>query len=99
MMGAKMVDNGRLPEEWIRAYARDAEGHADYADPAWERKAARALAALIFSGLFFLALPGTFLGVWNLVIISSHRSHTAASTAWIQAHGHAQLFGWVGRNG
>jgi len=96
MMGRTIVDTGRLPEQWIRAYQRDAEGQADYADPAWERKAARALAAFILSGLFFLALPGTFLGVWNLVIISSHRSHTAASTAWIQAHGHAQMFGWVG---
>ncbi|MGH7973022.1 MAG: NnrS family protein, partial [Limisphaerales bacterium] len=43
-----------------------------------------------------MALPGTFLGVWNLLQISAHQSHTAASTAWIQAHGHAQLFGWVG---
>ena len=96
MMGTKIVDNRTLPEQWIRAYERDTEGQADYADPAWERKAARVLAAFILSGLFFLALPGTFLGVWNLVIISSHRSHTAASAAWIQAHGHARLLGWVG---
>jgi len=95
-MGTKIVDNRTLPEQWIRAYERDTEGQADYADPAWERKAARALAAFILSGLFFLALPGTFLGVWNLVLISSHQSHTAASAAWIQAHGHAQLLGWVG---
>ena len=86
----------RLPAEWVRAYEHDARGQMDYADPAWERKAARALAAFILSGIFFLALPGTFLGVWNLLQISAHQSHTAASTAWIQAHGHAQLFGWVG---
>jgi uncharacterized protein involved in response to NO len=95
-MGTKIVDQGRLPEEWVRAYERDGEVQADYADPAWERKSARALAAFILSGLFFLALPGTFLGVWNLLLISSHHSHSAASTAWIQSHGHAQLFGWVG---
>jgi len=92
----KTVDRAWLPAEWVRAYERDAEGRMDYADPAWERKAARALAAFILSGIFFLALPGTFLGVWNLLQISAHHSHTAASTVWIQAHGHAQLFGWVG---
>ncbi len=50
----------------------------------------------IIAGLLFMLLPGTFLGVWNLLSISS--SHTAASLspAWIQAHGHAQIFGWLG---
>ena len=95
-MGTTIFEKRRLPEEWIRAFERDAEEQPDYADPAWERKSARVLAAFILSGLFFLALPGTFLGVWNLLQISSHHSHNAASTAWIQAHGHAQLFGWVG---
>ncbi len=95
-MGTVIADKFRLPKEWIRAYARDAEARPDYADPAWERKAARVLAAFILSGIFFLALPGTFLGVWNLLEISAHHAETAASTAWIQAHGHAQLFGWVG---
>lgn len=95
-MRNRTADSAGLPAEWIRAYKRDAQGPMDYADPAWERKAARALAAFILSGIFFLALPGTFLGVWNLLQISAHQSHTAASTAWLQAHGHAQLFGWVG---
>lgn len=85
-----------LPEAWKLAEQRDREGAADYADPAPERRSARALAAFILAGLVFLALPGTFLGVWNLIVISEHRAATAASTAWIQAHGHAQLFGWVG---
>jgi len=95
-MSRKALEKAGLPEQWVRAYERDAQGQVDYADPAWERKAARALAAFIVSGTFFLALPGTFLGVWNLLQISVHRSNTAASAAWIQAHGHAQLFGWVG---
>lgn len=85
-----------LPEQWRLAYERDRKAPPDYADPGPERRAARALAAFILAGLAFLALPGTFLGVWNLIIISEHRASTAASNAWIQAHGHAQLFGWVG---
>jgi uncharacterized protein involved in response to NO len=95
-MSTNSLEKAGLPEQWVRAYERDAQGQMDYADPAWERKAARALAAFILSGIFFLVLPGTFLGVWNLLQISAHQSDTAASAAWIQAHGHAQLFGWVG---
>ena len=56
---------------------------------------ARLLAAFISAGLVFLVLPGTLLGVWNLITISAGRQPDAISTAWIQAHGHAQLFGWV----
>ena len=43
-----------------------------------------------------MLLPGTFLGVWNLIKISSREAAESISPAWIQAHGHAQLFGWVG---
>jgi uncharacterized protein involved in response to NO len=50
--------------------------------------------AYIVSGLTFMLLPGTFLGVWNLIHISAHSAPISAS--WIQAHGHAQVFGWVG---
>jgi hypothetical protein len=32
----------------------------------------------------------------NLLSISSHQSASAAQTSWIQAHGRAQIFGWVG---
>jgi uncharacterized protein involved in response to NO len=86
-----------LPFEWRMAYERDRKGGALAGnDPAPERRAGRMLGAFILTGLLFLALPGTVLGVWNLVTISSRRVPTAASTAWIQAHGQAQLFGWVG---
>ncbi|HEX3748902.1 MAG TPA: hypothetical protein VHW09_33490 [Bryobacteraceae bacterium] len=54
------------------------------------------VAAYIITGLLFLVLPGTFLGVWNLVSISSQHSLGTLSPAWIQAHGHAQIFGWLG---
>jgi hypothetical protein len=43
-----------------------------------------------------MLLPGTFLGVWNLVSISSEHSLASLSGAWLQAHGHAQIFGWIG---
>ncbi|HKR83382.1 MAG TPA: hypothetical protein VJS37_04355, partial [Terriglobales bacterium] len=46
--------------------------------------------------LFFMLFPGTFLGVWNLLAISSRRSVETVPPAWIQAHGHAQVFGWIG---
>ena len=43
-----------------------------------------------------MLLPGTFLGVWNLIRISNHAAAASISAAWIQAHGQAQLFGWIG---
>jgi hypothetical protein len=43
-----------------------------------------------------MLLPGTFLGVWNLLAISSHRAASSVSAGWVQAHGHAQIFGWIG---
>jgi len=56
----------------------------------------RVVAAYVVTGLAFLILPGTFLGVWNLVSISSQHALGTLSPAWIQAHGHAQIFGWLG---
>ena len=61
-----------------------------------ETTLARLLMLYISTGLFFMLLPGTFLGVWNLLAISSHRAANSVSPAWIQAHGHAQIFGWIG---
>lgn len=61
-----------------------------------ETALSRLLMLYISTGLFFMLLPGTFLGVWNLLAISSHRSSTTVPAAWIQAHGHAQIFGWIG---
>jgi hypothetical protein len=57
---------------------------------------ARMLMLYISTGLFFMLLPGTFLGVWNLVAISSSRAANSILPTWIQAHGHAQIFGWIG---
>jgi uncharacterized protein involved in response to NO len=56
----------------------------------------RMVTVYVLTGLLFLGLPGTFLGVWNLVSISGRHSLAGLSQAWLQAHGHAQIFGWIG---
>jgi uncharacterized protein involved in response to NO len=56
----------------------------------------RAVTLYIVTGLLFMLVPGTFLGVWNLISISSQHTVASLSPAWLQAHGHAQLFGWIG---
>ena len=56
----------------------------------------RLLMAYISTGLFFMVFPGTMLGVWNLMQISGRESIGLVSPAWLQAHGHAQVFGWIG---
>lgn len=61
-----------------------------------ERQSQALIEAFLASGLFFLLLPGTFLGVWNLIGISHRQALSALSPAWLQAHGQAQIFGWVG---
>ena len=40
---------------------------------AWEKKLSRLLMTYILSGLLFMLLLGTFLGVWNLILISCIR--------------------------
>lgn len=61
-----------------------------------EKGLSRLLMAYIGGGLVFMLLPGTFLGVWNLISISDRRASASVPAAWIQAHGHAQIFGWIG---
>jgi len=56
----------------------------------------RLVTAYIAAGLLFMLLPGTFLGVWNLIFISNRHALGRLSPAWLQAHGHAQIFGWIG---
>src|SRR5215831_4379707 len=60
-----------------------------------EEALSRLLMAFVSTGLFFMLFPGTFLGVWNLLQISGRESVSSISPAWLQAHGHAQVFGWV----
>lgn len=61
-----------------------------------EQSLSRLLMTYILTGVVFMLLPGTFLGVWNLIKISNREAADSISPAWLQAHGHAQLFGWVG---
>lgn len=61
-------------------------------EEAWSRL----LMAFVTTGLIFMVFPGTFLGVWNLLQISGRESVATISPMWLQAHGHAQVFGWVG---
>lgn len=61
-----------------------------------ELQLSRLLIFFISGGLLFMVLPGTFLGVWNLISISGRRAADSISPAWIQAHGHAQVLGWIG---
>jgi hypothetical protein len=61
-----------------------------------EKTLSRLLMLYVSTGLLFMLLPGTFLGVWNLFAISSHQAADSVSPSWIQAHGHAQIFGWIG---
>src|SRR6266498_3382661 len=56
----------------------------------------RLLIVYIVTGVAFMLLPGTFVGVVNLLKISAAHTSGAADAGWIQAHGHAQIFGWLG---
>ena len=61
-----------------------------------ERQKSLMLRAWIASGLFFMALPGTLLGFSNLMAISAHHGLGTLPAAWMEGHGHAQMFGWIG---
>ena len=56
----------------------------------------RMLIVYIATGLVFMLLPGTLFGVANLLAISASHTPRAADAGWVQAHGHAQIFGWLG---
>jgi hypothetical protein len=61
-----------------------------------ERQKSLVLRAWILSGLFFMALPGTLLGFSNLMAISTHHGLGTLPAAWMEGHGHAQMYGWIG---
>ena len=63
---------------------------------ALERTKSLVLRAWILAGVFFMALPGTLLGFSNLMAISAHHGATGLPSAWMEGHGHAQVFGWIG---
>lgn len=61
-----------------------------------ERRKSLLLRLWIATGIFFMVLPGTVLGFSNLLLIAAHHGMNGLSPAWIQAHGHSQVFGWIG---
>ncbi len=61
-----------------------------------QRNRSWVLRAWILSGIFFMALPGTLLGFSNLMAISAHHGLGSMPAAWMEGHGHAQMFGWIG---
>ncbi|MGB6868071.1 MAG: hypothetical protein WBD93_00540 [Acidobacteriaceae bacterium] len=63
---------------------------------AQEWRKSRLFRLWIVTGIFFMVLPGTILGFTNLLVISAHHGLSGLSPAWIQAHGHSQVFGWIG---
>ena len=63
---------------------------------ALERTKSLVLRAWILAGVFFMALPGTLLGFSNLMTISAHHGAAGLPPAWMEGHGHAQVFGWIG---
>lgn len=68
-----------------------------HSDPiAREHQKSLMLRAWILSGLFFMALPGTLLGFSNLMAISTNHGLGSLPAAWMEGHGHAQMFGWIG---
>jgi uncharacterized protein involved in response to NO len=61
-----------------------------------DARLSRMLIVYIVTGLFFMLVPGTLAGVANLLTISAGHTPSAADAGWVQAHGHAQIFGWLG---
>lgn len=60
-----------------------------------EKELSRLVAAYAITGMLFMLVPGTFLGAMNLIGISQGNA-ASFTAAWMQAHGHAQIFGWIG---
>jgi uncharacterized protein involved in response to NO len=84
-----------MPDSLIASIANDS-GAERQALLAWERRKSLLLRLWIVTGIFFMVLPGTILGFTNLLFISAHHGLGGLSPAWIQAHGHSQVFGWIG---
>ena len=91
-----MENEIHVPVSAITARASETPQEIFQRTRAREVQLSRLLIFFVSGGLLFMLLPGTFLGVWNLVSISGRRAAESISPAWIQAHGHAQVLGWIG---
>ena len=77
-------------------YSKDSAEEVFRRTRARELALSRLLMAYVTTGLVFMLFPGTLLGVWNLLAISGRQSAGLVSPARLEAHGHAQVFGWIG---
>ena len=77
-------------------YSRDSAEEVFRGTRARELALSRLLMAYVTTGLVFMLFLGTLLGVWNLLEISGRESAGLVSAARLEAHGHAQVFGWIG---
>jgi hypothetical protein len=85
------------PQKTIQGFRADPNvGAALRATREGEAAMSKLLMAFITTGLLFMLFPGTLLGVWNLLQISGRSHGGAIPASWLEAHGHAQVFGWVG---
>jgi uncharacterized protein involved in response to NO len=69
-------------------------------DPAWSAAGGNSslrsvLTLYIGTALVSMSL-GVVLGAYNLVTVALHRTSAAVLPSWIQARGHAEIFGWLG---
>lgn len=84
-----------IPDGGVPAYPRTMPCCRSLSQP-YDAGLSRMLMVFIATGVFFMLLPGTFFGVANLLAISASHTPHAAEAGWVQAHGHAQIFGWLG---
>jgi hypothetical protein len=63
-----------------------------------ETRLSRLLTLYICTGLAFMLLPGTFLGVWNLITISAHRSTQTVSSRGYRHTGMLRFSAGSGRS-
>ena len=54
-----------------------------------------AVMGLDVTGLLFMLVPGTFSVYGNLIEISNRQTAAHLDPSWLQAHGHAQIVGWI----
>jgi hypothetical protein len=94
---AHHVDLRALSAELEQA-AASGEMPPDTVSPAleFEQRLAKLYKAYIRTAIAMTLTLGTAWGAWILLQISFGQSFAASNYAGTQAHGHAQIFGWVG---
>jgi uncharacterized protein involved in response to NO len=68
--------------------------HCSTISKPYDPRLTRLLVAFVAAGLLFMAGPGIVIGAMNLTPVLPTPPGVAGG--WVQAHGHALLFGWLG---